>query len=54
MKQWVSREIIRKSKGNEMVAKVYSSEECVHGGIDEYKLSGPSELHITPDKLQLS
>lgn len=26
MKQWASREIIRKSKGNEMVAQVYSSE----------------------------
>lgn len=26
MKQWASREIIRKNKGNEVVVQVYSSE----------------------------
>lgn len=31
MKQWVSRGIIRKSKENEMVAKVYSSEGRMDG-----------------------
>lgn len=34
MKQWASREIIRKSKVNEMVTKVYSSEGWMNGWMD--------------------